>query len=153
MTDRARVMAAGLLVLIVTGTPTALLSYAIRTGAVGSAPNLGLTIVAYLIILAAVAAVAHRLDRGLSSARMEGRSPADDWVPFFIASCVTVIGGFVVPVIILALMVNSDRSLSDNPLFFYLAWGGAFLLVALLAYGIERLAEWTLRRGRPAAEA
>ena len=150
MSDRARVMAAGLLVLIVTGTPTALLSYAIRTGAVGSAPNLGLTIVAYLIIVAAVATVTRRLDRGLSSARTDGRSPADAWVPFFIASCVTIIGGFIVPVAILALMVNSDRSLNDNPLFFYLAWGGAFLLVALLAYGIARFAEWTLRRGRPA---
>jgi len=149
MTDRAGSVAAGLLVLIVTGIPTALLSYAIRTGAVGSAPNLGLTIVAYLIIVAAVAVVAHRLDRGLGSARMEGRSPADAWVPFFIASCVTIIGGFIVPVAILALMVNSDRSLNDNPLFFYLAWAGAFLLVALLAYGIERFAEWTLSRSQP----
>ena len=51
MTDRAAVVAAGLLVLIITGIPTALVSYAIRTGAVGSAPNFGLTIVAYLIII------------------------------------------------------------------------------------------------------
>ena len=70
MTGRASAITAGLLVLILTGLPTALLSYAIRTGAVGSAPNLGLTIVACLIIAFAVAAVAHRLDRGLSSARM-----------------------------------------------------------------------------------
>jgi hypothetical protein len=152
MTDRASAVVAGLIVLILTGTPTALVSYAIRTGAVGSAPNLGLTIVAYLIILAAVAAVAHRLDRALGAARAEGRSPADAWVPFFVASCVTIVGGFIVPVAILALMVNSDRSLNDNPLFFYVAWGGAFLLVALVAYGIEWAAEWTLRRQRPAVE-
>lgn len=153
MTDRAGAVAAGVLVLIVTGIPTALVSYAIRTGAVGSAPNLGLTFVAYIIIVAAVAAVVHRLDRALGSARTEGRSPADAWVPFFIASCVTIIGGFIVPVAVLAVLVNSDRSLNDNPGFFYLAWAGAFLVVALLAYGIERLAEWTLRRGRSAAEA
>lgn len=153
MTDRAAVVAAGLLVLIITGIPTALVSYAIRTGAVGSAPNFGLTIVAYLIIVAAVAAVTHRLDRVLGAARAERRSPADAWVPFFIASCVTIIGGFIVPVAVLALMVNSDRSLNDNPLFFYFTWAGAFLVIALLAYGIERLAEWTLRRGRPAANA
>ena len=74
-------------------------------------------------------------------------------MPFFIASCVTTIGGFIVPVAILALMVNSDRSLNDNPLFFYVAWAGAFLLVALLAYGIERLAGWTLCPERPPVEA
>ena len=39
MTGRASAITAGLLVLILTGLPTALLSYAIRTGAVGSAPN------------------------------------------------------------------------------------------------------------------
>jgi len=146
MSSRARAIGAGVVLFLIAAAPTAALVYAIRTGAVGTASTPGIMIPAYLIIAAVVARLAHRLDRGLVVAGDDRRSAADIWVPFFVAACVIVVGAFVAPVAILAVLVNSDRSLADSPLYFYLWWSGAFLLVGLLSLGLGLLSRETLGR-------
>jgi hypothetical protein len=147
MSSRALAIGAGVILFLIAAAPTAALVYAIRTGAVGTASTPGIMIPAYLIIAAVVAGLAHRLDRGLQVvAGDDRRSAADIWVPFFVAACVIVVGAFVAPVAILAVLVNSDRSLADSPLYFYLWWGGAFLLIGLLSLGLGLLSWKTLGR-------
>lgn len=132
---------AGVLLFLVAAFPTALVVVAVRSGSVGTVSTPGLIIVAFLVILALCIAVGYLLRRALDTVDASPtRTRADAWVAFYAAATFVAIGAFAIPIATLVVMVNSDRSLQDSGVWFFLWWGGLHVVVGLLAYGLGRLA-------------
>lgn len=133
----------GVALFVVAAIPTALVVVAVRSGSIGSVNAPGLIIMAFLVIAALAAATGYLFGKALDKvAASPGRSRADAWVALYVAVTVIVIGAFLIPVGTLAVMVNSDRSLQDNGLWFFVWWIGLHLLVGALAFGLGRVAFW-----------
>ena len=141
MTRHRQARIYGLVLFLLGVTPTVLLLIALYSGAVGSAPRRGLLLMALAVtgLVAAGAGVA--LHRALDAVDVHpGRTPADAWVAAYVGATIFIIGTVAIPVVMLMVMVNSDRSLQDSGAWFFVVWTVAHALIAAAALGLARLA-------------
>lgn len=143
--DARRVTIAAAVVFLVASAPTVLLLVALYSGSVGTSPRLGLIAMAFIVIAVVAASGGYELYRGLEIVASDTRRmPSDAWVAYYVGTVIVVIGALTVPLLMLATMVNSDRSLADSGIWFFFWWTLGHLVVAGLALGMTRLVFGTL---------
>lgn len=134
---------AGVLVFVMAAFPTALVVVSIWSGAVGTVSDAWWILNAFVVIGALAAATGYLLARALERVDTEpGRTKPDAWVAFYVAVLIIAIGTSGIPIAMLTVMVNSDRSLESSGPWFFIWWTLLHLIVGGLAFGLGRLAFW-----------
>ncbi len=143
---------AAVAVFIVAANPTGSVFLATRSGSIGTVPQLWLLAVVALVVIGAISLATGRLLRRALNRTdaTPGRAKADAWVAFYVGAVIIVIGTYAIPVGMLSIMVNSDRSLQDNVTWFFVTWIVLHLTIGAIAYLLGRLAYG--RDPRPTAE-
>lgn len=127
---------AGLVTLVLTLAPSALLVAIIALGAIGEAEFARLGPLATLGFVAIAVFVGALVDRGLRRVWCEPtrRRPADVWIAFVVALTILLVGVILIPVLIVFITVDSDHALSDRELLVNLLWFGGHLALVVLAW-------------------
>jgi hypothetical protein len=134
---------AGVLVFVMAAFPTALVVTSVWSGAVGTVSETWWILNAFVVIGSLAGATGYLLARALQRVDTEsGRTKPDAWVAFYVAVLIIAIGASGIPIAMLAVMVNSDRSLNSSGPWFFFWWTLLHLVVAGLAFGLGRLAFW-----------
>ncbi len=136
-TPTGRIVAAagaGLLTLVLTLAPSALLVAIIALGAVGEAEFARLGPAAILVFVAVAALAGYLVHRGLEQvwAKPRTRRPADVWIAFVVFLTILLVGVILIPVLVVFITVDSDHGLSDRELLVTVLWFAGHLgLVAI----------------------
>jgi hypothetical protein len=127
---------AGLVTLMLTLAPSALLVAIIALGAIGEAEFARLGPLATLIFVAIAVFAAFSVDRGLRRVWSDPirRRPADVWIAFVVALTILLVGAILIPVLIVFVTVDSDHALADRELLVNSLWIGGHVLVVVLAW-------------------
>jgi hypothetical protein len=134
---------AGVLVFAMAAFPTALVVTSVLSGAVGTVSETWWILNAFVVIGALAGVTGYLLAKALERVDREpGRTKPDAWVAFYVAVLVIAIGTSGIPIAMLAVMVNSDRSLESSGPWFFVWWTLLHLIVGGLAFGLGRLAFW-----------
>lgn len=134
---------AGVLVFVMAAFPTALVVTSVWSGAVGTVSETWWILNAFMVIGALAGVTGYLLAKALERVDTEpGRTKPDAWVAFYVAVLVIAIGASGIPIAMLGVMVNSDRSLDSSGPWFFVWWTLLHLIVAGLAFGLGRLAFW-----------
>lgn len=131
----------GTVVFFAMAAPSALVLSAVVQGSIGEMPRRGFGLMTFGVIAAVAGAAGHALRRALETVDADPtRRKADAWVAGYVGTTVLVVGSFAVPILMLMVMVNSDRSLQESGWWFYAVWTTGHLLLALAAWAVGRLA-------------
>ena len=131
----------GVAVFIMAAFPTALVVVSVRSGAVGTVREHWWILNAFLVIGALAAATGYLFAKALDRVDTEpGRTKPDAWVAFYVSVIIIATGVSGIPIAMLAVMVNSDRSLESSGPWFFFWWTVLHLIVGGLAFGLGRLA-------------
>lgn len=128
--------AAGLLTLVLTLAPSALLVAIIALGALGEAEfaRLGPTAILLFVVVATFAG--YLVHRGLEqvSAKPRTRRPADVWIAFVVFLTILLVGVILIPVVVVFITVDSDHGLSDRELLVSVLWLAGHAGLVAIAY-------------------
>lgn len=134
---------AGVLVFVMAAFPTALVVTSVWSGAVGTVSETWWILNAFAVIATLAGVTGYLLAKALERVDREpGRTKPDAWVAFYVAVLVIAIGASGIPIAMLGVMVNSDRSLDSSGPWFFVWWTLLHLIVAGLAFSLGRLAFW-----------
>lgn len=120
---------AGVVTFVLIGLPVAAIQAAAATGSVGSIGATRLGILAgltNLVLAVGSGAMVYR-------ARRAGMRPGALWSTWFIGLVVAVVGTWLVPLIMVFTMVDSDHSLAERGWLIALVWVVAYAIVAAVA--------------------
>lgn len=137
--DRAALVV-GSVAFVLAAAPTVILLWIASTGAVGTTPRFGLVLSMTAVVAAVTAVAVAAIRRARTAVQQEpGRFAVDCWVAAYVAGVVWLLGAVGIPILILALSVNSDRALVETGFWLFLIWLGAHLLWAAVSLGAARL--------------
>jgi uncharacterized membrane protein len=128
--------AAGLVTLMLTLAPSALLVAIIALGAVGDAEFARLGPLATLGFVAIAVFAGYLVDRGLRrvSSEPSRRRPADVGIAFVVFLTILLAGVILIPVLIVFITVDSDHGLSDREPLINVLWFGGHLALTVIAW-------------------
>jgi hypothetical protein len=141
-TRTGRVIAAttaGIVTLLLTLAPSALIVAAITIGALGEIEYARLGPAATLLFVVVAAGTGYVVNGWLRRAWSEpGRRPADVWIAYVVALTILLVGVILIPILIVFITVDSDHSLSDRAALVEVLWFAGHITLAILSYFIAR---------------
>lgn len=132
--------AAGLVTLLLTLAPSALLVAVIALGALGEPGYARLGPAAILGFVGIAILAGYLVHRGLERVWSEPdrRRPADVWIAFVVFLTILLVGVILIPVLIVFIAVDSDHGLADREFLVEVLWYSGHLALVALAWTAAR---------------